>query len=130
MELSPDGQAVLYRFVLDLRQPGVLGPLGTFFRLPVPFVAHFAQAELFCLWKLALPTPDSVWDTCLAERAFQLGVHHPRYKGGGDEVERARAKEETEAEIDFSCGLVSRPACAGASRTRSPPPRNGSRRPS
>ena len=107
VELSPDGQAVLYRFVLDLRQPGVLGPLGTFFRLPVPFVAHFAQAELFCLWKLALPTPDSVWDTCLAERAFQLGVHHPRYKGGGDEVEQARAKEETEEEIDFSCSLVS-----------------------
>ena len=111
MELSPDGRAVLYRFVLDLRQPGVLAPLGTFFRLPVPFAAHFAQAELFCLWKLALPTPDAVWDTCLAERAFQLGVHHPRYKGGGseDEVEQARAKEETEAEIDFACGLV--PTC-------------------
>jgi hypothetical protein len=56
----------------------VLVPLDAFFRLPVPFVAHFARAELFCLWKLALPTPDSVWDTCLAERAFQLGVHHPR----------------------------------------------------
>jgi len=109
VELSPAEQAVLYRFVLDLRQPGVLGPLGTFFRLPVPFVAHFAQAELFCLWKLALPTPGSVWDTCLAERAFQLGVHHPRYKGSGDEVERARAKEKTEEEIDFSCGLV--PTC-------------------
>jgi DNA polymerase I len=108
-ETRPDGQAVLYRFVLDLRQPGVRGPLGAFFRLPVPFVAHFAQAELFCLWKLALPTPDSVWDTCLAERAFQLGVHHPRYKGGGseDEVEQARSKEEAEAEIDFSCNLVS-----------------------
>ena len=107
VELSPDGQAVLYRFVLDLRQPGVLGPLGTFFRIPVPFVAHFVPAELFCLWKLAMPTPDSVWDTCLAERAFQLGVHHPRYKAGGDEVEQTRAKEETEEMIDFSCSLVS-----------------------
>lgn len=107
VELSPDGQAVLYRFVLDLRQPGVLGPLGTFFRIPVPLVAHFVPAELFCLWKLAMPAPDSVWDTCLAERAFQLGVHHPRYKGGGDKVEQARAKEETEEMIDFSCSLVS-----------------------
>ncbi|MBV8558503.1 MAG: hypothetical protein JO116_23425, partial [Planctomycetaceae bacterium] len=107
-ETRPDGQAILYRFVVDLRQPGVLGPLGAFFRLPVPFVAHFAQAELFCLWKLALPTPDAVWDTCLAERAFQLGVHHPRYRGGDpeDEVERARSKEEAEAELDFSCSLV------------------------
>ena len=34
----------------------------------------------------------------------------PAVQGGGsDEVERARAKEETEAEIDFACGLV--PTC-------------------
>ena len=110
VELSPDGRAVLYRFVLDLRQPGVLGAArqpssGSRCRSS----PTSPRAELFCLWKLALPTPDSVWDTCLAERAFQLGVHHPRYKGDGDEVERARAKEETEAEIDFACGLV--PTC-------------------
>ena len=130
VELSPDGQAVLYRFVLDLRQPGVLGPLGTFFRIPVPFVAHFARAELFCLWKLATAHPRFRLGHVPGGTRFQLGVHHPRYKGGGDEVEQARAKEETEEDDRLLVQPRVPPACAGASRTRSPPPRIVSRRPS
>ena len=107
-EARPEGQAVLYRFVVDMRRPEVLGPLADLLRQPFPFIAHFIQAELFCLWKLGLPTPATVWDTCTAERAFQLGLHHVRYKKEKteDEDELARLREETEEDVEFSCGLV------------------------
>ena len=88
--------------------PRVLGPLAGLLRQPIPFVAHFVQSELFCLWQLGLPTPDMIWDTCTAERAFQLGLYHVRYKKRGpeDEVEQARLQEEAEEDVDFSCGLL------------------------
>jgi DNA polymerase-1 len=107
-ETRPDGQAVLYRFVVDSRRHEVLSPLADLIRQPIPVIGHFIQAELFCLWKLDLPTPATVWDTCTAERAFQLGVHHVRYKKEkfDGEEESARLTEETEEDVDFSCGLV------------------------
>jgi DNA polymerase-1 len=107
-ETRPEGQAVLYRFVVDLRRPEVLGPLADLIRQPIPVIGHFIQGELFCLWKLDLPTPATVWDTCTAERAFQLGLHHVRYKNEKfeNEEEPARLKEETEEDVEFSCGLV------------------------
>jgi DNA polymerase-1 len=108
VETRPEGQAALYRFVVELRRPEVIGPLADLLRQPIPVIGHFIQGELFCLWKLDLPTPATVWDTCTAERAFQLGLHHMRYKKEkfDDEEELARLREETEEDVDFSCGLV------------------------
>ena len=108
VETRPESHAVLYRFVADLRRPEVLGPLADLIRQPIPIIGHFIQAELFCLWKLGLPTPATVWDTCTAERAFQLGRHHVRYKTGKteDEDELACLREESDEDVEFSCGLV------------------------
>jgi DNA polymerase-1 len=106
-EVGGGGEADLYRFVVDVREPEVLGPLGALFGLPVPFVFHFGQGDLFCLWRLGLPTPATVWDTCTAERAFQLGLFHARYKAEtADEAELARAGEEAEDEVALSCALM------------------------
>jgi DNA polymerase-1 len=78
---------------------------------PVPFVGHHLRWELFCLWTLCLPTPRTLWDTCTAERAFQLGLHHVRYRTTPrDEAERARLREEVEETIDSLCSL---PATCG-----------------
>jgi DNA polymerase-1 len=111
VEPQPDGRAVLYRFVIDVRRPEVLEPLARVLRLPIPLLAHFAQGDLFCLWALGLPTPDRIWDTCIAERAFQLGLFHVRYQTKEDEGEGAEARRKADAEEDseFSCKLV--PTC-------------------
>jgi DNA polymerase-1 len=109
VEPQAGGQQVVYRFVVDLRRPEVLGPLGRLFKLPLPFVAHFFQAEVFCLWQLGLPEPDRVWDTWAAERALLLGIYHARYQNEkpADEAEEARAEEEADEQVAFSCKLVS-----------------------
>jgi DNA polymerase-1 len=110
-EVGDDGEAVLYRFVIDLRAPEVLGPLGSLFGLPIPFVFHFGQGDLFCSWKLGLPTPATIWDSWVAERAAHLGLFHARYKKEAthDEAERVRIDEEAEEAIRLSCALV--PTC-------------------
>jgi DNA polymerase-1 len=106
---EPDGAGgfKLYRSVVDCRRPEIVAPLAALFRVAVPFVAHFAQAELFCLWQLGLPVPDQIWDTWTAERAFRLGVHHARYVGlVGDKADEAAAKEESEDATETSCALI------------------------
>lgn len=54
VEPESDDQLRIYRFVVDVRQPELAQKLESIFRLPVPFVAHFARAELHCLWQLQL----------------------------------------------------------------------------
>ena len=54
-EPTGDDGGTLSTFVVDLRRPEVLPPLEAVLRLPVRFVGHFMQAELFCLWRLGLP---------------------------------------------------------------------------
>ena len=108
-EVGADGGGTLYRFVVDLRKPAVLPPLAELLRQPVTFVAHFLRAALICLWTLGLPTPTMAWDTCTAERAFRLGLHHARYRSTAidDDSESEGSREEAEEDVDFSCSLVS-----------------------
>jgi hypothetical protein len=98
----------IYRFVVDVRESGVRDALADLLRQPLPFIAHYAQAELFCLWQLGLPAPAMLWDTWTAEKAFHLGAHHPRYKtpATADETDEVRARLETEEETEFSLSLV------------------------
>jgi DNA polymerase-1 len=100
--------ARMMRFVVDCRRPEAVRPLDGLFNLPVPFAAHFVQAELFCLWKLGLAVPDQVWDTWAAERALLLGLYHARYAAEkpADELEEARAKERAEEDVASSCSLI------------------------
>jgi DNA polymerase-1 len=107
---EPDGPGggPLYRFVVDLRVPG-LGPvLEDLFRMPYCFVAHFAQAELFCLFQLGLPAPDILWDTWACEKALSLGLHHKNYavRPGADQAAAARAEDDARVREEFSCSLV------------------------
>lgn len=108
VEQQRDGTRRVIRFVVDCSQSETVSPLAGLFAIPVPFVAHFAQAELFCLWALGLPVPDQVWDTCVAERAFLLGVHHSRYdtKSSENEGQMAEAREAAEEKRESSCGLA------------------------
>ena len=107
VEEQRDARCRLIRSVVDCRDRTVTAALADVFRLPVPFVAHFAQAELFCLWTLGLPTPDQLWDTCVAERAFLLGRHHYRYlaKGEPDEDEEVGARAEAKDRKTHECSL-------------------------
>ena len=98
----------IYRFVVDLRQSELHGCIGELLSLPVPFVAHFAQAELFCLWQLGLREPRILWDTWVHEKALHLGRHHVRYKlkPSSNEADEAQAKEETDEWEAFRNSLV------------------------
>ena len=75
----------LFRFVVDLRVPETLPAVQDVLDLPVPFVAHFARAELFVLWTLGLREPEILWDTLVAERALHLGRFQVRTNSGDDE---------------------------------------------
>jgi DNA polymerase-1 len=105
-EPQAQGHVAHYPFVIDLRTPDVLSPLASLLRMPAPFVAHYVRTELFCIWQLGLPTPSTIWDTWVAEKAFCLGRHHPRYKKAADEIEEARAKDEAEDVNEAACGLA------------------------
>ena len=98
IEPHADGSLQTSTFVVDLRVPGVLDPLGEVLRLPVPFVGHFLHAELTCLLQLGLTEPPILWDTWVAEKALHLGRHHKRYElaPGADEADEARAGEQAE----------------------------------
>jgi DNA polymerase I len=100
---------VLYRYVIDLRIPDVLPAVRDVLRLPVCFVGHFVQPELFCLRKLDLPEPAILWDAWVSERALRLGRGHKRYRltPGADEAAQARASEDAEEEEDFLGSLAS-----------------------
>jgi DNA polymerase-1 len=107
LEAGPDGRPRHYRAVVDCRGREAVLPLADLFRLPVPFVGHHLRAELICLWALGLPAPDTLWDSWVAEKALQLGLHHARYKNDHpqDEAEEAAAKEEAEEVADLACDL-------------------------
>src|SRR5262249_44368251 len=102
------GAARLPRFVVDCRAGEAAAALPPLLPLPVPFVCHFARAELFCLWRLGLPAPEQLWDSWAAERAFQLGLHHANYvnERPRDEAEEAEAEEAAEEAAAAGCGLV------------------------
>jgi DNA polymerase-1 len=109
VEAGSGGAGRVHRFAVDLRRAEVLGPLGRLLRRPLPFAAHSARGDLFCLWRLGLPTPESVWDTWVAERAARLGLDHPRYRlpARADGAEAAQGSEEAEAEREASLSLAS-----------------------
>lgn len=73
-------QSRLVRCAIDLRIPNITRSLEKLFRLPVPFVAHFIQAEMHTLWALGLdPVLHQTWDTWVAAKALDLGE---RYAAG------------------------------------------------
>ena len=75
----------LFRFIVDLRVPEILPAVQRVLDLPVPFVAHFARAELFVFWTLGLREPEILWDTLVAERALNLGRFRIRIESNKDE---------------------------------------------
>lgn len=99
----------LATFVVDLRRLDVLPAVAELLRLPTCFVAHFAQAELICLFRLGLLEPRILWDTWVHEKALHLGRGHKKYRAArdADDAGLARAAEEAEAETEFSYALVS-----------------------
>jgi DNA polymerase-1 len=103
-----DGGGTIYSFVVDLRRPEVLDAVRAVLRLPCPFVGHFAQAELFCLWQLGIEEPRILWDTWVVEKALQLGYHHKGYKArpSNDEAAQARAAAEAEEQEESGLSLV------------------------
>lgn len=106
VEPSAHGE-ILYRFVVDLGSMEVLPSLGRIFMRPLSFAAHFAKGDLFCLWQLGLPEPQLLWDTCVAEKALNLGHGHVRYKVTEKDVSaEIEAKSETEAVERMSYSLV------------------------
>ncbi|MFO7728785.1 MAG: DNA polymerase [Desulfonatronovibrio sp.] len=107
-ERAEDGGGRLYTFVVDLSVPELLPVLTELFRIPVPFCAHFAKVELFCLWQLDLPEPPILWDTFIFEKLLYLGQHHHKYKlqKKMDDIEQIRAKEEVKEKEFFSFSLV------------------------
>jgi DNA polymerase-1 len=106
-EPTPGGGARVYRFVVDVRRPEVLGGVRAVLGRPVPFVGHFLRAELYCLWQLGLEEPRTFWDTWVGEKALHLGFHHWRYLAGpaAEEPERARAAAEAGREERFRLSL-------------------------
>ena len=94
-----DGDFLLSNFVVDLRRAESLAPLRDLLCLPVPFVGHFAHAELLCLLRLDLPEPRILWDSWVCEKALYLGRHHKKYQlgPGADEAAEALAREQSEA---------------------------------
>jgi DNA polymerase-1 len=107
-EQDPAGRIRIYRFVVDLRRTEVLPGLERVLGLPCCFVAHHAPAELFCLWKLGLPIPRTLWDSYISERALHLGRGHKRYKArdGAGELGELRAEEEARTEEESGLSLV------------------------
>jgi DNA polymerase-1 len=108
VERDRQGRVRLYRFVVDLRRPEVLPAVRVILGLPCCFIAHFAQAELFCLWQLGLPEPRCLWDTWVCEKALVLGRRHKRYKirDDADELDELRAEEEARAEEESGLSLI------------------------
>jgi DNA polymerase-1 len=121
LALLTDGRAPT--FVVDLRSRALLSSVQEVLDLAVPFVCHFAPAELFTLWTLGLREPRVVWDTYLAEKALGLGrcAQRTRARGAADDQEaaqwsaQARQSEEQRLGLDRVAaryGLVGRTAAA------------------
>src|SRR5262249_40063950 len=102
VEHDRGGADRLFRYVIDCHRPGAVTPLAGVLRLPVLFTTHCVKEALFCLWSLGLPEPARVWDTWVAERAFRLGVHHPRYLTDRprDEIDEADARDRADEAIE------------------------------
>jgi DNA polymerase-1 len=100
----------LFIFVVDLRRPETLRPLADVLRLPIPFVGHYAHAELLCLLRLGLPEPLILWDTWVCEKALHLGRHHKRYRlapdAYADDADEAGAREQAEEEERWRLSLA------------------------
>ncbi len=92
------GDRTIVNFAIDLRVANLLPFIQRVLDLPVPFVCHHAQSELFVLWQLALREPRIVWDTLLAERALRLGKKTFRARPSGisecEEIQNQTAAEE------------------------------------
>lgn len=103
-----DDGGCLYNFVIDLRKPELPPVLNELFRLPLPFVGHFAKVELFCLWRLGLTEPLILWDTFIFEKLLHLGRHHHKYKlqRKTDELEQLIAKEDCNENKVYGFSLV------------------------
>lgn len=69
----------LYTFAVDVRFPEVLESLAAILCLPIPFVLHYAKGDLFCIWKLGMTEPDTLWDSWVHEKALHMGRNHVRY---------------------------------------------------
>ncbi len=82
-----------YNFVIDLRNPDLLRPLGDVLRMPVVFVGHHLKSELFCLLKLGLPEPAELWDTYIHERAQHLGKFRANKRDAAGTAEEIEEKE-------------------------------------
>lgn len=109
VEAGDAGGLTVSPFVVDLRGPGVLGPLGELLGEPVPFVGHDLRPVLFCLFRLDVPEPRVLWDTRVFERAARLGRGHVRYRAdAGDQAGQIRARGEAEASraSEFSLSVV------------------------
>lgn len=106
VEPEGDGNLRIYRFVVDVRQAELARKLEPLFRLPVPFVAHFARAELHCLWQLQLPEPGMLWDTWVAEKVRHLGLNNTGYASPKHDAGDVGLIETTEAAERIRCSLV------------------------
>lgn len=96
-------KGALYRFVVDLRKSKVIPVIDQLFRLPVCFVGHNLKDLFFCLWKLDLPEPQTVWDTQICEKALTLGMY-PKYrvkKGDPDLPNQIRKNENAKEKRAF-----------------------------
>lgn len=91
--------AAIVNFAIDLRVTYSRPFIQRVLDLPVPFVCHHAQSELFVLWQLGLNEPRTVWDTLLAERALRLGkkTFRARLRGNSEyeQIHNQKAAEET-----------------------------------
>jgi DNA polymerase-1 len=107
-EPAKDGEGCLYSFVIDLRNHDLPPVLNKLFRLPIPFVGHFAKVELFCLWQLGLTEPLILWDTFIFEKLLYLGRHHHKYNlhRKTEELEQLLAKEESNENKAYGFSLV------------------------
>jgi|GEM_PF-770883 len=107
-EPTDGSEGCLYNFVIDLRKPEVLPVLLELFRLPLPFVGHFAKVELFCLWRLRLTEPPILWDTFVFEKLLHLGRYHHKYslQQKANEFDQITAKEETNESKVYGFSLV------------------------
>jgi len=90
------GTDVVVRFALDLRLKDLLPAIQAVLDLPVPYVCHYAPAELVVLWRLGFREPRVIWDTLLAEKALCLGRRPTRAQEPalGELAEEIRKHEE------------------------------------
>lgn len=106
-----DDDSHLYTFAVDVRNSVVLESLAAILRLPIPFVLHYAKGDLFCIWKLGMKEPDTIWDSWAHEKALHMGRNHARYyiKPTATEGEQIQTREDLVVVERLRYGLV--PTC-------------------